>query len=166
MGTTTNFYTFTVSGMEPSIVDLDFRLSILHSAVGDLDVVLISPIGLSISMTAVASVGGVANNFQDTYFDEEGGAGRIGSLGFDVAPFAGPEYGGVRYKPQFASDTLTKFNGSNPNGIWTLRVEDSIDGDDGYVMWAGAIPLCWMIPSTTPSARLVKRGAPPPSARS
>jgi subtilisin-like proprotein convertase family protein len=138
--TTTNFYTFTVSGLDTSIVDLDFRLSVLHSAVGDLDVVLISPVGLSLAMTNVSAVGGVANNFQDTYFDDQGGAGRIGQPGFDTAPFAGPEYGGVRYKPQFTFDTLAKFNGSDPNGIWTLRVEDSIDGDDGFVLSAGANP--------------------------
>jgi subtilisin-like proprotein convertase family protein len=140
---TKNFFTFTVSGLEPSIVDLDFRLSVLHSAVGDLDVYLISPGGLTMALTniTVFSAGGVGNNFQDTYFDEEGGAGRIGSPGFDIAPFAGPEWGGVKYKTQFATDTLAKFNGIDPNGTWTLRIDEFDPLDDGYLLWAGADSL-------------------------
>jgi subtilisin-like proprotein convertase family protein len=140
---TKNFYTFTVSGLDTSIVDLDFRLSALHSAVGDLDVYLISPGGVTMALTNVAvfSQGGTGNNFQDTYFDEEGGAGRIGSPGFATAPFAGPEWGGVRYKTQFSTDTLTKFNGIDPNGTWTLRIDEFDPLDDGFLLWAGADSL-------------------------
>jgi len=141
-GYTTNFHTFTVSGLG-TVSDVDLRLSVLHSAVGDLDVYLISPTGIQLALTniAVFSQGGVGNNFQDTYFDEDGPWPRIGSTGNQTAPFAGPEWGGTAYKTQFASDTLDKFDGIDPNGTWTLRVEDSIPGDDGFVLWSGADSL-------------------------
>src|ERR1041384_3561286 len=87
----TNLFTFTVSGLGAPVADVDFRLSVLHSAVGDLDVFLISPNGIQLAMTSVAvlSQGGSGDNFQDTYFDEQGGVARIGTTGFDSAPFAG-----------------------------------------------------------------------------
>lgn len=141
---TKNFFTFTVSGLDTSVVDLNFRLSVLHSAVGDLDVYLSSPSGVTMALTnvSVLSQGSTGNNFQDTYFDEEGGVARIGSPGFATAPFAGPEYvGGVRYKTQFANDTLAKFNGINPNGTWTLRIDEFDPFDDGFLLWAGADSL-------------------------
>lgn len=147
---TTNSYTFTVSGISAPVVDVDFRLSLVHSYVGDLDVYLISPSGIQMTLTnvAVLSQGGSGKNFQDTYFDEQGGVARIGSVGYDIAPFAGPEYGGVRYKTQNApgpsnpnnDDTLDRFNGIDPNGIWTLRILDGVDGDDGFVLRAGDNP--------------------------
>ncbi len=132
----TNHFTFTVAGLS-NIVDLDVRLSIQHTFDSDLNVYLKSPTGTEIAL--FFSVGADGDNFQDTYLDDEAGTGRIGALGFDVAPFAGPEYtGGKRYFTAFSAQSLATFLGENPNGTWTLRVEDGAPGDSGVLFKAGA----------------------------
>jgi subtilisin-like proprotein convertase family protein len=135
---TTNIFTFTVSNLT-SVSDVDLRISIQHTAVVDLTVKLRSAAGTEITLFRDALNGnGIGQNFQDTYLDDDAGTGRIGTTGFDVAPFAGPEYsGGRRYLPKTAQDSLASFDGQNPNGTWTLLVVDEIPADTGFLFKAG-----------------------------
>jgi hypothetical protein len=135
---TTNVFTFTVSNLT-SVSDVDLRISIQHTAVVDLTVQLRSPAGTQITLFRDALNGnGVGLNFQDTYLDDDAGTGRIGTTGFDVAPFAGPEYpGGRRYLPQNAQNSLSAFDGQDPRGVWTLLVIDEFFQDTGVLLKAG-----------------------------
>ncbi|MGD1714289.1 proprotein convertase P-domain-containing protein, partial [Dapis sp. BLCC M172] len=115
-------FTFTVDGDLETIENLDVRFSAEHTYDGDLVVDLKSPEGKEI--TLFAGVGGSDDNFQDTLLDDNASTG----ISSGNAPFDGT------YRPQ---ESLAEFNGENPNGTWTLRVEDRAGGDSGRLYKAG-----------------------------
>lgn len=108
------------------VQDLDFRLSIQHPDPYDIQAFLKSLSGTEIQLIwrATSESGGDGNS-QDTYFDDSGD-GPIGSDGHHTAPFLAPEWGGIKYQPQLNEDgdppRLSEFNGSDPNGTWTLTI--------------------------------------------
>ncbi|WP_210407387.1 proprotein convertase P-domain-containing protein, partial [Hydrocoleum sp. CS-953] len=115
-------FTFTVDGDLETIENLDVRFSAEHTYDGDLEVYLESPEGKEIRL--FAGVGGSDDNFQDTVLDDNAST----SISSGNAPFDGT------YRPQ---ESLAEFNGENPNGTWTLRVEDRAGGDSGRLYKAG-----------------------------
>ncbi len=148
---TTNTFTFIVPNTPLPMLDLDLRISISHSSVSDLGITLRSPQGTEICVVRNADRFG--NNFQDTYFDEEGGVLRINSLDGgafpDLPPWPGPEYlwtnnaivtQGIRYKPELGTDSLNRFYGENATGTWVLSVIDTIPDDVGLLLRAGDNP--------------------------
>jgi subtilisin-like proprotein convertase family protein len=99
------------------IKDLDVRIGdIDHPWVGDLRIDLVGPDGTSV--TLAAQPGGVLNfgdDFVNTVFDDEAAT--------DIAAGAAPYTG--RFRPQ--DDQLSRFDGKQQQGIWTLRVRDLYD---------------------------------------
>nr|WP_293120301.1 CHAT domain-containing protein [Okeania sp. SIO1I7] len=118
----TGTFTFTVDGDLGTVENLDIRFSAEHTWDGDLEVYLKSP--QEQEVTLFTGVGGSGQNFQDTVLDDD--ASR--SINSGVAPFDGT------YRSQ---GSLAEFNGENPHGTWTLRVEDSLYGDSGTLFRAG-----------------------------
>lgn len=100
------------------IRDLDVRIHISHSYVGDLRIRLVAPDGRRIPL--VKRRGGSGDDFLDTVFDDQAAASIAGA----TAPFAGS------FRPE---RPLATFNGLNARGRWQLMIEDLAHGDSGWL---------------------------------
>jgi subtilisin-like proprotein convertase family protein len=103
------------------IKDLNVRISgIAHSHVGDLRIDLTGPDGTNVKLAE--HPGGPDNggdNLTNIVFDDEAGV----SISGGSAPYTG------RFRPQ--NDQLSRFDGKQRRGTWTLRVRDVFAGDTG-----------------------------------
>jgi len=132
-----------VDALNSNIRDVIVTFDILHTYTNDLRITLISPLGTSIML--VEREGGSGNNFSGTTFDEAAVRSIVGA----DAPFSGS------FRPE---SSLSALDGEDPNGTWTLRVEDTatFDGgalgfwelaiDDGHLEFTNANPK--VIPET------------------
>lgn len=149
--------TFTVTN-HGTVNDINLRLAMVHTHVGDLAVCLQSPTR-NVQMFFFVGGSEATNNFQDTYFDDQGSfriTSSVPGVGFptnihDFAPFHGPEYTiggvqGVRYQPQFYGQPPTgtnfaqfsDFNGMDMFGTWTLDILNvGTHVRSGYVLAPG-----------------------------
>jgi subtilisin-like proprotein convertase family protein len=117
--------TLQVGALAASIIDVDVRLDIAHANVNDLRIFLISPAGTRREI--VNRAGGSDENFTGTIFDDEA-ATLVQNAS---APFTG------RFRP---TETLSAFDGQNPNGAWTLEVQDAAGGSAGTLLgWSLSI---------------------------
>jgi subtilisin-like proprotein convertase family protein len=109
------------TGPPARIRDLDVSISrITHGWVGDLTIQLTGPDGTTVRLAQ--HPGGPDNsgkNFVGTVFDDEA-AVNISSA---AAPYTGS------FRPQ--NDDLSRFDGKDWRGSWTLRVRDLFEGDTG-----------------------------------
>ncbi len=87
-----------------------------HTYVSDLVFRLISPLGTEVILLAEACDD--AMNFNINFDDQA------------IASFACPIDDGATYRAQ---DLLTHFNGENQLGVWTLQIEDTVEGDGGLL---------------------------------
>ena len=103
------------------VKDLDVRItSLAHPWVGDLAIDLTSPEGTTVRL--VQHPGGPDNggdNLINTVFDDEAPT----NISQGAAPYTGA------FKPQ--NDQLSRFDGQQQQGTWTLRVRDLFEGDTG-----------------------------------
>jgi subtilisin-like proprotein convertase family protein len=103
------------------IKDLNVRITgIAHPYVGDLRIDLTGPDGTTVKLAE--HPGGPdngGNNLASTVFDDEAGV----SISAGSAPYTG------RFRPQ--NDQLSRFDGKQRQGTWTLRVRDLFAGDTG-----------------------------------
>lgn len=103
------------------VKDLNVRIgSLTHTWVGDLVIDLTAPDGTT-TVNLVNRPGGTENsgdNFTNTVFDDE----AVASIGAN-APYTGS------FMPQ--SDQLSRFDGLQQQGTWTLRVADVVASDTG-----------------------------------
>ena len=98
-----------VDGLPGSLVHLSITLSIQHAWVDDLDVYLVSPTGTRVEL--FTDVGGSGDHFHQTTLDDRAEI----SIRDGRAPFTG------RFRPEGA---LSQLAGEDPNGEWTLEVQD------------------------------------------
>ena len=114
--------TSTINVRTPGRVkDLDVRIaSLVHGYVGDLVIDLTSPEGTTVRL---ADHPGGPDNSGDhlinTVFDDEATVG----ISSGAAPYTGS------FRPQ--NDQLSRFDGQQRQGNWTLRVRDLSEGDTG-----------------------------------
>jgi len=113
-GTTSS--TLNVSGMRGVITDLNVKLDINHTFDADLDVYLITPTGQQIEL--FTDVGSISDNFRNTVLDNEAST----PITSGSAPFTGS------YIPE---GNLSSIYGTNPNGVWKLKVLDDSSQDVG-----------------------------------
>ncbi|MCA0350836.1 MAG: S8 family serine peptidase [Chloroflexi bacterium] len=102
-----------------TIADLNVLINIRHGYVADLDVALIAPDGTAINLTNDNGFGG--DHFINTEFDDQA-TQFITAVQASDAPFTG------RYRPE---EPLSRFNGHNSQGIWTLQINDDTEDDSG-----------------------------------
>jgi len=136
---TFNFYNTTPAGIKDftrtvsyitinqdiKITDLNVVVNVTHTYDSDLIISLKSPTG--VISTLSYRRGGSGDNFLSTIFDDE--ATKAISAG--VAPFSGS------FKPE---TLLSRFDGINARGTWTLTVEDKARRDTGKLnKWALSI---------------------------
>jgi subtilisin-like proprotein convertase family protein len=113
-----NTITSTVSfnGVVGAVTDVNVKLNITHTYVGDLVITLADPADAKVTLFSNVNIGG--QNFSDTIFDDQAAT----PIDLGTAPFAGS------YQP---NGFLGAFNGAVPNGTWTLSVSDVGPGDTG-----------------------------------
>ncbi len=134
------------------------KLTLQHDWVSDLDIRLVSPSGVSVSL--VDGVGGSGDNFgnppaagcsQVCEFTQTCAAAPINSLAAQP-PFVG------KFSPM---GNLDDFNdGSNPNGVWRLEICDSVAGNVGILKYAELVfanPNC--LPPTDVAATVLSSHA-------
>lgn len=111
-----------VSGLGSSIVDVNVFTEISHTFAGDLEIVLISPSGRTVTLST-ANGRSNDNVFNGTTWDDDGVEGVTDAVyaNLVVKPSLKPEEG------------LGNFVGDNPNGIWTLSITDDSGIDVGQI---------------------------------
>jgi subtilisin-like proprotein convertase family protein len=132
------------------IKDLDVTISrITHGWVGDLTIQLTGPDGTTVKLAE--HPGGPDNsgkNLVNTVFDDEAAV----NISSGSAPYTGS------FRPQ--NDELSRFDGKDRRGNWTLRVRDLFEGDTGTLEGWGTTTrtaTCARNPQTTITA------GPPPT---
>jgi subtilisin-like proprotein convertase family protein len=135
--------TSTLSIANPGLIkDVDVTISrITHGSVGDLSIQLTGPDGTTVKLAE--HPGGPdndGNDFVDTVFDDEAAI----NISSGTAPYMGS------FRPQ--NDQLSRFDGKNKQGPWTLRVRDLFEGDTGTLVGWGTstrTATCARNPQTT-----------------
>ncbi len=112
-GTVTS--TIDVAGLG-SIFDVNVSVDIVHTWDDDLEIALISPQGTVIDLAS--RLGGSADNYSVTLFDDE----AANSITAGTPPFNGT------FRPE---GPLSALDGQDPNGTWTLRINDVFAADGG-----------------------------------
>jgi uncharacterized repeat protein (TIGR01451 family) len=124
-----------ISGLAGSVGKVTVTLSNLtHSFPEDLDILLVSPAGQRVLLLSDAGASFAANGVTLTLDDEAPNAipaaAPLTSGRFRPTDFAPADsFNGNPAGPYAAS--LAAFNGSNPNGTWSLYVFDDEPGDSG-----------------------------------
>ncbi len=109
-------------------VDVSLTFNPQHTFAGDLDIFLTSPALTTPLFTRIDRVGDVGfpdgNNLNGTYILDDASTVVLGSLvasGLITQGTYAPEVDG----------SLDALNGLNPNGLWTLSIDDQAPGDSG-----------------------------------
>jgi len=144
--------TATVSGAEDFICDVDVTVGITHTWAGDLDVIVTSPAGTQIPLT-LGNGGGNDNVYDGSLFDD--------SAPIPVTDFAHADL--VTSTPMAPEGALSRLTGENPNGVWSLTVNDNAALDTGNLnSWTidvtscrGLPPASLPVPAASPAGVLV-----------
>jgi subtilisin-like proprotein convertase family protein len=110
--------TLSVAGAPVALSKITVKLSIAHTAVGNLLIVLRSPSGTEVTLSRY--YGGMGHNYTATIFDDAAAA----AISTGAAPFTGT------FRPDAPLSTLA---GEDPNGTWELRVTDPWVVDSGTI---------------------------------
>jgi len=97
------------------------EVNITHTDISDLQLVLISPSGVRITL-ANAGDSGSGANYVGTVFDDNGGL----TLDADLPPHSDPQH----YRPAEPLQQLRE----SPNGAWQLEVTDTVAGNNGSLV--------------------------------
>lgn len=100
------------------ITDVNVTLTLEHSFIPDLDVFLVSPQGTRVEL--FTDLGSNESNMTNTVFDDEAAVRIVDGS----APFTG------RF---IAEELLSKLDGENPSGRWTLEISDDNITDSGIL---------------------------------
>lgn len=126
----------TVSGETSPIADVDCRVELTHTFVGDLDVQLTSP-GSGVTVHLHDSAGAGSLNLNVVYDDDGRSHGPPFAVGDAMRPAVG---------------SMADFNGLGANGSWTLEVTDNFAGEDGTLdEWELAFRSPLGIPDNDPA---------------
>jgi subtilisin-like proprotein convertase family protein len=148
--------TTTVSGMPGTISKVTATLTgLTHTWARDLDVLLVGPAGQKVVLLSDAGGAQLANNVTLTFEDGAASSLTTGTLTtglfrptnlsdnepagadtFDSPAPAGPY-----------SSTLSAFNGSNPNGVWSLFILDDYALADGGTLTSWSLQIETGVPS-------------------
>jgi subtilisin-like proprotein convertase family protein len=127
-------FTFDVSGLG-AISDVSLTLNLTHSWTGDLNIYLISPAGKTLML--FKGDGNFGIDFVDTYLNDAGVNLTTGAAPYTGSFLADGSTGtfsdnGIEFTPGIS--TFSSFIGSDPNGTWTLQVNDTANGDTGDML--------------------------------
>lgn len=118
--------TFAVTGLS-NVTDLNVGLVASHTWRGDMDVRLESPVGTEVQLiTPDTSGAGNDDNYNIELSDENLEVVNTGS--HDAVNDIDPPYYEFYVRP---NNSLTAFDGEDPNGTWTLKICDDYTGQTG-----------------------------------
>jgi subtilisin-like proprotein convertase family protein len=155
--------TLNVNGVDGHIFGLTVTLTgVSHTFPDDLDVLLVGPAGQHVILMSDAGGGLDVNNVNLT-FDKNASTSLPDSTQITAGTYQPTNYVGndgatdvwpAPAPPAAAGDTdLGVFNGTDPNGTWSLFVNDDLSGDGGSIQG-------WSLGMTTDATT---RSAPYPS---
>ena len=138
--------TINVSGLAGNIIGMTAKLtSLSHTYPSDVQVLLVSPGGQTVLLMSDAGSGLPISNVTLTFDDAAGSnlpaLAQIASGTYKPTdyppddPFPSPAPGGPY------GTNLAVFNGLNPNGTWSLYVNDASPGDSGSISGGWSLTL-------------------------
>jgi subtilisin-like proprotein convertase family protein len=137
--------TQTVSGLGTSITDVNVTLTgLYHTWPNDIDMLLVSPGGQSVLLMSdacgISSVSNLALTFDDAAPAALSSGSPCVTGTYRPANYEGVEVFSSPAPASGYSTTLSAFNGSNPNGTWSLYIiDDTIQDTGGIVGWSLSI---------------------------
>ncbi|HEX2234247.1 MAG TPA: proprotein convertase P-domain-containing protein [Thermoleophilaceae bacterium] len=151
--------TLEIAGAGRHLRDADVQTSIAHTFAADLDVVLVSPSGTQVTLTA-DNAEDRNNVFRGTLWDDDAGdSNPPGPVTDNVFQ------NNVAESPLVPEEAMGAFIGEDPNGTWTLRVADDNSGDTGTLeRWSIAVTTCTAAPPA--ETAMPTQGTPLPVADS
>jgi subtilisin-like proprotein convertase family protein len=161
--------TITVSGFETNIADVNVSLNgLTHPAASDLDILLVGPGGQT---ALLMSDGGGAAAKDSPTFDDQAPSQLPSSDPLVSGPFQPTNYDFIGAPDTFAApaptnpahgSTLGVFNGTNPNGTWTLfiREQDNNPPETGSLTggWSLSITAAKGVPNAAPDTFQAQAG--------
>ncbi len=165
-----------VAGVTGTVSKVTVTLTgISHSYPDDIGVLLVSPTGVKVRLWSDAgggdggSGGGIINNVNVTFDDSAAKFlpdGLTGDPAITTGSYKptmgtsgsaqGPAHPANFPAPAPASPyalTLSSFNGVNPNGNWSLYVDDDAEGDSGMISGGWSLTITTGGTTTTPPTR-------------
>lgn len=134
--------TITLAGAGTTLWDLDATIDVDHTFAADQRITLTSPAGTVVTLSS-NNGGGFDNVFAGTLFDDQAGA--------PVTDFQFTNL--VTATPLAPEEPLDAFRGENPNGVWTLTIEDQAGADigtlNGWSLAANTLATAPAVATTT-----------------
>jgi len=131
-------------------------IGLTHTFTDDLDILLVGPGGQKVMLMSDAGRAGDLNSV-DLTFDDGAGVFLPDATQINPGTYLPTDYemGENMPNPAPASPyptNLSSFNGSNPNGSWSLYIRDDVDGDFGSLQgWSlqieTIVPATWYVRS-------------------
>ena len=119
-GTSGTVVTSTGTASSGTITDVDLLIDLEHSCTQDLVAVLESPSGTTVTVFDMSAYPVCSSDMENTILDDE--ASVVITSG--RSPFTGA------YRP---TAPLSAFDGEDAAGVWTLIIEDRVNGDSGVL---------------------------------
>ena len=111
--------------VQGTIMDVDVKVGIIHSWVGDLSIIVESPTGTQVTLLDASSGCGNADDI-DAIFDDEAVMAAFCSGGV-------PTINGTFQVSNGDGSVLADFDGENASGDWSLLVDDAAGGSTGFI---------------------------------
>jgi subtilisin-like proprotein convertase family protein len=123
--------TIAVSGARTSLTELIAVTNLTHTFPADLDMTLTSPAGTIVTLTS-DNGGSIDAAFAGTRWDDRANPG--GALPYTNNNGLATDHAYVAAalaSPLAPEEALGAFDGENPNGTWTLAIDDDLGGETG-----------------------------------
>ncbi|MBE7532372.1 MAG: PKD domain-containing protein [Chloroflexi bacterium] len=127
-----------VSGAGNTVMDADVQLTGLsHTWPDDIDILLVGPQGQN--LIVLSDAGGSSDAVNANIIFDDSAAGTVPDSGpLAAGSYRPTNYEGIDTFPSpapvaSAATTLSTFNGTDPNGTWSLYVVDDTGGDSGSI---------------------------------
>ncbi len=142
--------TIVVSGAPTYLYDLNVTTFITHTWSSDLDITITSPSGTIITLTT-DNGSSYDNVFNGTVWDDDANPGGLVPYTSNNGLVTDHSYVNLTLaSPLVPEENLGAFIGENPNGTWTISINDDTGGDSGNLAsWSLAIQGLSSVPTIT-----------------
>lgn len=147
-----------VAALSDPVTKVTARLNnFSHTYPADLDILLVGPTGQKVMLMADAGGGNGINNVTLT-FDDDAGAGlptsQISTGTYTPTDYDLNENLPMPAPPRPYGTALAAYNAANPNGAWSLYVNDAFNGDSGSISAGWTLNLTTTAPVCCTGPRL------------
>jgi subtilisin-like proprotein convertase family protein len=146
--------TINVSGLAGTISKVTVKLNnVNHTFPDDIDVLLVGPNGQSLIL--MSDAGGNMDIVNQTITFDDTGTPIPDALTITTGTYSPADYGGVPDSfpapapqgPFPDPQRLSVFNGTAPNGAWSLYVVDDAEGDSGNILGGWSLTITTSVPT-------------------